>query len=225
MSNNSYLVNCTLKTANSAEVQAEGAQFKVLSTGANKIPVPWFFCFQEEDLVDVHDEMENSAGEKVIFTYKAPVTEVEKAIQNLKNSKALMIAFCKNEALGLQYWEKAMSDLEGLEYPYLMLDPQEVFYLNDPDEEAKEFIKCFSRDEHAFKSIELLTFYQADALPYELIEFYASKRLSDSARIKNSVSMDMGINSVDTSSWVEPQSDAPEVKIAQQARRPWWKFW
>ncbi|MDK1286647.1 hypothetical protein [Pseudoalteromonas umbrosa] len=227
MSNNAYLVNCEKKTACSENVYSSDIKYKLLATGANKVPVPWFFCFQEQDLVDVTSEMESSSGEKEVFTYKAPVLEVEKAIENLKNSKELMIAFCQDEVLGTQYWERAVADFKSLTYPYIFLDPLEVFYLNDPEEEAKEFLKCFSRDENAFKSIKILTFYNENVLPYEVAELYGNSELDDFARTCNSASMDMGLDldSGDASSKVEQESEQVKPDEKAQNKKSWWKFW
>ncbi|MBQ4839598.1 hypothetical protein [Pseudoalteromonas luteoviolacea] len=227
MSNNAYLINCEKKTACAAEVYSSNVKYKVIATGVNKVPVPWFFCFQEQDLVDVKSELESSSAEQEIFSFKAPVIEVEKAIENLKNSKELMIAFCQDDVLGTQYWERAVADFKSLTYPYIFLDPLEVLYLNVPEEEAKEFIKCYSRDENAFKSIKRLTFYNENILPYDVAQFYGNSQLDDFARTCNSASMDMGLESEleDTSSGVEQEPEQLKAEEKAENKKSWWKFW
>ncbi|TMP28488.1 hypothetical protein CWB99_11280 [Pseudoalteromonas rubra] len=116
------------------------------------------------------------------------------------------------------------------------MHPLEVLFLNDPDEEANEFNKSFSGTAQSFPSIESLSFYQQGHLPYGVVEFYANPSLSDRSKCNNSAALDMGIDGVDTSSWVQPvaveaprESEATTTqtteKVVKLKKKPWWKIW
>ena len=237
MANNAYLINSAIFSNSIEELNEKGEKFTILATGSNRIPVPWFFGFDHDDLKPAEFHSKEDSGEKVSFKFQAPCATQEKVLSNIVLSKELFIQFCGDETLGEQYWAKAVADLENLEYPYISLHPLEVFYLNDPEEEAVEFNKSFTRTAKSFPSIELLSFYQKGHLPYDLIEFYADPNLSDQNRRKNSAALDMGIKGVDTSSWIKQKASsvpAPENELAanlikskpaNQTNKPWWRIW
>lgn len=236
MANNAYLINTNIFSGSIDEIIQKDDKYKILATGSNRIPVPWFFGFDPDDLQPAEYNYENYSGETGTFKYHAPCALKEKVLANIVARKALFIEFCGDEVLGEEYWKKAVSDLENLEHPYIFLHPLEVFYLNNPEEEAAEFDKSFTATAQSFASIELLSFYQKGHLPYGLVEFYANPYLSDDNKRKNSAALDMGIKGVDTSSWEKPEEAEAQLKQEEPtgaasetslapAKKPWWKFW
>lgn len=236
MANNAYLINSVICSNSIVELKEKDDKFEILATGSNRIPVPWFFGFDQDDLKPAEFNYEKDDGEKVSFKFQAPCAAKEKVLSNIVARKELFIEFCGDEELGEEYWRKAVSDLENLEHPFISLHPLEVLYLNDPEEEAIEFNKSFTGTSQSFSSIELLSFYQKGHLPYGLVEFYANPYLSDENKRKNSAALDMGIKGVDTSSWVKPKvaevqpekdvaTKPAKGKVVKQTKKPWWKIW
>lgn len=236
MANNAYLINTVIFSSSIDEIMEKDDKYKILATGSNRIPVPWFFGFDKDDLKPAEYNYHDYYGEKVSFKYQAPCASKEKVLSNIVARKELFIEFCGDKALGEEYWEKAVSDLQNLEHPFIFLHPLEVLFLNNPEEEAIEFNKSFTATSHSFASIELLSFYQKGHLPYGLVEFYANPYLSDDNKRKNAAALDMGINGVDISSWVKPtatdtqpeqadSSKSNEEPKKEQNKKPWWKIW
>ncbi|WP_171045319.1 hypothetical protein [Pseudoalteromonas rubra] len=50
MANNAYLVNSDVLSNSIAMLEEKGEKFEILATGSNRIPVPWFFGFDQDDL-------------------------------------------------------------------------------------------------------------------------------------------------------------------------------
>ena len=72
MANNAYLINSSIRSNSIEELQEKNNNFEILATGSNRIPVPWFFCFDEGDLKSAEFNYEEDDGEKVSFKFQAP---------------------------------------------------------------------------------------------------------------------------------------------------------
>ncbi|MBW0278492.1 MULTISPECIES: hypothetical protein [Shewanella] len=229
MANNAYLINSELMSGCIETLIEKAEPYDVVATGSNQIPAAWFFCFEAADLQPAEYNYTSDEDEPGVFKFMAPCTTKERALANIIASKHLFVEFCGHEAIAEEYWAKAVSDLQDLKYPYLSMHPLEVFFLNDPDEDAITFNQCFTRTAESFSGIAELSFYDKNLVPYGLVELYANPYLSDRYRCRNSSSLDMGIKGVDTSSWV-PMPETPATKETQapmplQREKPWWKFW
>lgn len=230
MANRAYFINSSICSNSIEELQEKDPTFNVVATGSNRIPVPWFFGFDQADLMPAEFNYETYDGEQRSLKFQAPCARTEKVLSNLIARKSLFIEFCEDEALGTEYWAKAVADIQSVALPYLSLHPLEVLFLNNPEEEAIEFNKSFTGTCASFPSIELLSFYQKGHLPYSLIEFYANPSLQDEQKRKNSAAFDMGIQGVDTSSWVPKNvavavADPMQQSQHAQTKKPWWKIW
>src|SRR6187551_402243 len=111
MANNAYLINSSIFSNSIEELKEKDEKFEILATGSNRIPVPWFFGFDQDDLKPAEFNYEDDNGEKVSFKFQAPCAPKEKVLANMVARKALFIEFSGDEVLGEEYWAKAVSDL------------------------------------------------------------------------------------------------------------------
>lgn len=98
-------------------------------------------------------------------------------------------AFVGDSALVEDYWQAAVESLRGLALPFLVMDPTEVFLLNDPEEDARTFVTALQGGEAAFEAIRQLSFYEEQQTPYTYSEFMSAGALEHRGRRHNSAAL------------------------------------
>ena len=121
MSNNAILVNVPNRTANFFESSAKPSEYAVLAEGAYRIPIPWFFCFDEKDLQPVCYEYKDSEGVSQV-ELTVPITDTQKATSSLNAARDLMREICGDHEIGDGYWKMATKHFVDFHYDFITLD-------------------------------------------------------------------------------------------------------
>lgn len=166
----------------------DGSPYAEVAEGANQIPVIWFFCFRKEDLIPAVFTFRQN-GSVVQQKILLPCVPVERAVLNLVGARMRLDAFVGDSALVEDYWQAAVESLRGLALPFLVMDPAEVFLLNDPEEDAHTFVTALQGGEAAFEAIRQLSFYEEQQPPYTYKEFMSGGALEHRGRRHNSAAL------------------------------------
>jgi hypothetical protein len=192
MANRAYLFNTSIPVCSRAQLDEalvrDGSPYAEVAEGANQIPVIWFFCFRREDLIPAAFSFRQN-GSVVQQKVLLPCVPVEKAVRNLVEARAWFDAFVGDSALVEDYWQAAVESLQGLALPLLVMDPTEVFLLNDPEEDARTFVTALQGGEAAFEAIRQLSFYEQHQPPYAYKEFMSGAALDHRGRRRNSAAL------------------------------------
>ena len=223
MSNNAYLFNLPEKNNDFLNEKNRPKEYIYLGTGSNKIHIPWFFCFDESDLMPVNYTYESSSWEETTIKIMTPCTTVEKARNNLVNSLNLMQKNCEDDTLGKEYWEKSVSLFNDFPYEFITLYPVEVLFLEKLEISINEFNKCFSRCYKSFEYIKKFASYNNETLPYSVVELYTNPSLPDPRKTANSVAMDINFANVEHRTWIKPKQET--ATSLNTTTHPWWQFW
>ena len=220
MSNDALLFNTPDEDANFFEKDKLPSKYVYLAEGVYRIPIPWFFCFQETDLRTVTYEYDEENGGKVELTI--PVTTTQKAIQNFLDAENLMRKVCDSE-IAAGYHEHAVKLFSDFRYDYITMDYRDIFHSAEWDDDA--FRRCFTRTESALKDIKLFAGYDDRFEPYSVDEFinWSPDRL-DSDRNNNSAAIDSGFVSSEYRLEI-PRKNKRKLSGAKRKPRPWWMFW
>lgn len=198
MANRAYLYNTSIPVCDRARLEEafvrDGSPYAEVADGADQIPVIWFFCFSQEDLIPATLSC-GPEGRVVHQKILLPCVPVEKAVSNLVKARALLDAFVGDSALVEDYWKAAVDALRGFTLPLLVMDPTEVFLLNDPEEDARTFVAALGGGEAAFEAIRLLSFYEKNWPPYSYKEFMSGGVLDHVQRRRNSAALLGGFTS------------------------------
>ncbi len=217
MSNNAILYATAAKTTSVSELAQQDLDYDEVAIAANRIPVPWFFCFSAADLQPYQQGYSNLSGEEGEETCYVAVVETATARENISDARALFTEFCSDPTVGDHFWQKAQDDLATVSLPYLLLDVSEIMFLSDIDEAVARFSRCFSRNADAFSDIAWFAGYEPAVRPYPLGHLYQQVPANDEERLDNTVALDMAI--------AAPVA-ALNITIAPALRqKPWWRFW
>ena len=119
-----------------------------------------------------------------------------------------------------------MEGLADLPFQYLTIDPVEVLFLNDPNEEAAALANCLRGTPDTIALIKRLAFIDGDYLPYTFQEFFGgpAEALDHDARNNNSAALDPGYTACEYRIVYRPEASALPAP-AEMRRKPWWKLW
>jgi hypothetical protein len=228
MSNRAYLFNTALLTSDRDEIESarveRGIEYAEADEAANRIPIPWLYCFREADLRPVQAEYYIGPEEVCYVPVRIPCTTVVMARENMQHSLPFFRQIVGDTAVADGYWKGAMDKLASLPLPYLTMHPTEVFCLNDAEEEAAAFAKCFCGTEASIPFVKRLSFYVDGFAPYTIEEFFSSspERLDNQARTDNAAALIMG--APDYLYW-RRRDEANVADTPASAPKPWWKLW
>lgn len=222
MGNRAYLYSSTVNSADlsfyNAKNSRDGKAFVIASEATNLIPVAWLCCFSSEDLVEQEfvwkDWEENSHSLSVAI----PSVSKDRSIERLAQSMEIFISLASDEKIGREYWQHAMSQLKKAPYDYLVLNPIEVFFLNDPEEEMRTFKDALSLSESKRESIKRLCFFEDGSHPYPVNELMRNPNLERGPRLKNANALYVHFED----SFVQNNKPVGD-SIAKQEKK-WWKF-
>ncbi len=204
MTNRAYLFNTSIPVCGRVQLEEasvrDGSPYAEVAEGANQIPAIWFFCFSEEDLIPAVFTFRQH-GSVVRQEILLPCVPVERAALNLIEARMRLEAFVGDKELVEDYWQAAVESLRGLALPFLVMDPTEVFLLNDPEEDARTFVTALQGGEAAFEAIRLLSFYEKHQPPYTYKEFISGVALAHSGRWQNSTALLGGFDAAPTAAF------------------------
>jgi len=223
MSNNAILYATAAKATSVSELAQQDLDYEEVAIAANRIPVPWFFCFCAADLQPYQQSYCNMSGEEGEDTCYVAVVETAKARENIRDARALFTEFCADATVGDHFWQKAQDDLATVRLPYLLLDVSEIMFMSDIDEAVARFIRSFKRSADAFHDIAWFASYDAAVRPYPLGHLYQQVPDNDEERLDNTVALDMAIDAPAAELNITITPVTKQVTPLQ--RKPWWQFW
>ncbi|MCC8996066.1 MAG: hypothetical protein LM517_03195 [Nitrosomonas sp.] len=231
MSNRAILLNTEILSCDRRELEKArrtlGASYVEIGQAANRIPVPWLCCFRTADLHPVEVEHKTGPSSFDVLRLSLPCTTVSAARERLSDSLPLYIAIVGNTVIAEDYWRYAMEGLADLPFQYLTIDPVEVLFLNDPNEEATALANCLRGTSDTIALIKRLAFIDGDYPPYTFQEFFngPAEALDDDARNNNSAALDPGYSAPEYRTVYGPEASALPPAPAEMRRKPWWKLW
>jgi len=192
MPNRAYLFNTSVPVCKRAQLDEvsvrDGSSYVEVAQGVDQVPAIWFFCFSKEDLIPAVFSFRQH-GRAVQQEVLLPCVRVEKAVRNLTQARVRLEAFVGDRTLVEDYRQAAIESLSRLALPFLVMDPTEVFLLNDPEEDARIFVTALQGGEAAFGAIRQLSFYEELQPPYAYKEFMSGGALEHRGRWHNSAAL------------------------------------
>lgn len=198
MANRALLLNTSVLTSNpfslARDADQPGNSYAEVAEAVYAIPVPWFFCFTEDDIQMVTVEFDEDEDEdEEAIEVGLPCTTVAKAIDNLAQALPHFEAIAGDQALGKAYWQSAMDALKALPLPYLTMNPLEVMFMGDPLDYADEMAQAFAGDAAAIAQIKNLAGYTDGIAPYQPeVAAAGGAPGMDETRLANSVALHGG---------------------------------
>ena len=160
-----YLINTEISTNTTTTEALDGGQHISLEGGRGVCPLPWICCFRTNDLAPYTLVAENGAK----FDIQIPVTSVEQAVENIKQSLPRYERLVGDTSLAREYWQHAVDGIKVLPYRFITLNIAD-FILLDPGN-AEAFVNGFSVQGDALSGSDDLFEYCKGIRPRSLAEF------------------------------------------------------
>lgn len=238
MANRSYIWNTATPDANPwnhLDGLNQGIEFVEIADASNRIPVPWLCCFRgaELDKVSIPLEPHDNGFEPEPLIFELPWIEVSTAQKNLQGSLHIFQELTGDLLLGEGYWDYACRGLVDFPLPYLVLNPIDVFFMNDPLEEAEKFARCLREPSGSMELIKHLSFFNEYFPAFPAHDFYTLpfSELNHQARLESSRALDAAYLGKNNWYWhraIEQKHTPPEPPVQNKVTREkkqWWRLW
>jgi hypothetical protein len=188
LGNRAYLVNTSWLTSDPSELERRGREtghvYGEIASSNNRLLIPWFCCFRKGDLRSVQYDS---------IRLQLPCTKVEQAVRNMEQALPIFEAITRNRKIARAYWALSCTLLGRLPLPFLMMNPLEVLFSDDPAPLSAALVGSLSGDLSAVPHLKALSNYDDEVSPYPLDVLYSiSGGQPDTTRMWNASVLDGG---------------------------------
>lgn len=178
MANRTYFLNTHFHTSDRSLINAalhrDGVEYLEVAEDVYRVPAPWLFCFQQKDLLPTSVAYVDDDGIESRKQVWIPCTTTVEAQTNLSNSLPLFEWLVGDEKLAFEYWQAALEAIKALPLPYLTMDIEELFWLNDDEELTGQMVDALGRTRNALPALRHFGGYTEGLPPFTLAEFYSA---------------------------------------------------
>ncbi|RZQ54487.1 hypothetical protein C1E23_03445 [Pseudoalteromonas phenolica] len=193
-----FLINTDGQIPSTQLLQKENKEYIEIANADYFVPAIWLLLFKQSDLKEVKIETQDFDGNPCFDVVQMPITSVDSALKNLKESKEFFLdAFDCDRSLLQDYFDNALNLLTGFEFKNLALDSTEYLICQLEEDEWSLLFTALGCDTKAIDAIMELSGYESGVSPFSVSELYENPSLSRGSQLGNANALDVHCSSID----------------------------